>query len=51
MLMASKRSRAAYQTGCAQVRIEAKDAMPLVLHFWDETPDLAITLTPGNSSL
>jgi len=36
-----------YQTGSAQVRIEAKGAKPLVLHFWDEMPDVAITLTPA----
>lgn len=36
-----------YQTGSAQVRIEAQGTKPLVLHFWDEMPDLAIALTPG----
>lgn len=36
-----------YQTGSAQVRIEAKGAKPLVLDFWDEMPDVAITLTPA----
>jgi HEAT repeat protein len=36
-----------YETGSAQVRIEAKGAKPLVLHFWDEMPDVAITLSPA----
>lgn len=33
-----------YQTGSAQVRIESKGSKPLVVRFYDEMPDVQITL-------
>ena len=33
-----------YQTGSAQVRIEARGAKPLAVRFYDEMPDVEITL-------
>ncbi|HEX7896868.1 MAG TPA: hypothetical protein VF950_03860 [Planctomycetota bacterium] len=36
-----------YQTGSAQVRVEAPGAKPLVVRFYDEMPDVEITLSPA----
>jgi hypothetical protein len=36
-----------FQTGSAQVRIEAKNAKPLVVQFYDEMPDVKIILSPA----
>lgn len=35
-----------YQTGSAQIRVEAADHQPLTLQFFDEMPDVIITLSP-----
>lgn len=37
-----------YQTGSAQVRIEARGAQPLIVRFYDEMPDVRITLSAAN---
>ncbi|MGB7344471.1 MAG: hypothetical protein WBD20_09680 [Pirellulaceae bacterium] len=39
-----------YQTGSAQIRIEAPGLKPLVVQFFDEMPDVQITLEKGNES-
>lgn len=36
-----------YQTGKAMIRIEALEAQPLTVSFYDEMPDVLITLSPG----
>jgi hypothetical protein len=33
-----------YQTGSAQIRIEAEGFKPLVVQFFDEIPDVRITI-------
>jgi hypothetical protein len=35
-----------YQTGSAKINIEAKNAKPLHVEFYDEMPEVAITLDP-----
>lgn len=36
-----------YQTGSAQIRVEASGYQPLTLQFFDEMPDVLITLSPN----
>ncbi|TWU35330.1 hypothetical protein Q31b_54260 [Novipirellula aureliae] len=40
---------ARYQTGSAPIRIEAEGSQPLTVQFFDEMPDVLITLNPANS--
>ena len=39
-----KREPGPYQTGSAQIRIEAQDCLPLTIQFFDEMPDIVVTL-------
>jgi hypothetical protein len=43
---AGKREPGPYQTGSAKINIEAKNAKPLHVEFYDEMPEVAITLGP-----
>jgi hypothetical protein len=41
-----KKEPGPYQTGCSVTQIEAKNTKPLLVQFYDEMPDVLITMTP-----